>query len=221
MKPMPTRMSLRGSLSTVLVAVAALSTVGLAGITSVVGAAPASAHTELVRITPARHAQLVAAPRNVVLEFSQPVSDSFATVVVTTAEGVAVTSGKPTVIGAKVTQTLTSPLAGGIYRVAFRLVSSDGHPVTGESDFTVSLVPAAAPSTAETSAAEPSTTASSDLSFARPSGEVADGAPTRGSDGGAGVGVGVGVSGSTRAVAGAVGLVIMGSVLLLWRRQRP
>lgn len=207
MKPMPTRMSLRGSLSTVLVAIAAVSTIGLAGIISVVGAAPASAHAELVRITPARHAQLPTAPREVVLELSQPVSDSFATVVVTTAEGVTVTSGKPSVIGAKVTQTLRSPLAGGTYRVAFRLVSKDGHPVTGESDFTVALVPGA----------KPSTTAPSEPSLATPSAHVADAAPTRGpplgQDGGAGW--------STRAIAGAVGLVIMGSGLLLWRRRRP
>lgn len=207
MKPMPTRMSLRGLMSTVLVAVAAVSTLGVAGTISVVGAASASAHTELVRITPARHARLAAAPREVVLELSQPVSDSFATVVVTTAEGVTVTSGKPTVVGAKVTQTLRSPLAGGTYRVAFRLVSSDGHPVTGESDFTVALAPGAMPST----------TAPSDPSLPTPSAPVPDAAPTRGPT----LGKDGGVGWPTRAIAGAVGLAIMGSGLLLWRRQRP
>src|SRR5665647_3473122 len=127
-------------LSAVTVAVVASSAFGFAMVTSVVTAASASAHAELVRITPDRDAQLTTAPKDVVLEFSEPVNASFATVVVTSAAGVSVTSGKPTVVGAKVTQALVPRMAAGAYRVAFRVVSNDGHPVTGESRFTLTPV---------------------------------------------------------------------------------
>ncbi|MHB1474805.1 MAG: copper resistance CopC family protein [Dermatophilaceae bacterium] len=124
----------------------ASSAVGLALVTSVVNAASASAHAELVKVTPDVDAQLTTAPKEVVLEFSEPVNASFATSVVTTSAGVSVTNGKPTVIGAKVTQALVPHLAAGTYLVAFRVVSNDGHPVTGESGFTLTLAPRTSPS---------------------------------------------------------------------------
>ena len=106
-------------------------------VTSVISAAPASAHAALVKITPDADAQLTTAPTEVVLEFDEPVSATFATVVVTTAAGVTVARGKPTVLGAKVTQALSPTMASGGYRIAFRVVSNDGHPVSGQSRFTL------------------------------------------------------------------------------------
>src|SRR5665811_323354 len=119
---------------------------GFAMVTSVVTAASASAHAELVKITPDVDAELTTAPKDVVLEFSEPVNTSFTTVVVTSAAGASVTSGKPTVVGTKVTQALVPRMAAGVYRVAFRVVSNDGHPVTGESGFTLTPAPTTSPS---------------------------------------------------------------------------
>ena len=201
------RSSLRRPRSTVLVTFVTVSALGLALFTSLISATSASAHAELVKITPELNAQLSTAPKDVVLEFNEPVSTSFATVVVTTAAGVSMTSGKPMVVGAKVTQALNPRLAAGAYRVAFRVVSADGHPVTGESGFTLRLA----------STTSPSMSAPSASSLATPSAAVAEVTPAQGPN----AGQGGGLSWSTLAITGAVGLLIVGAGVLLWLRERP
>jgi methionine-rich copper-binding protein CopC len=120
---------------------------GASLVSSVISAAPASAHAALVKITPDADAQLSTAPTEVMLEFDEPVSATFATVLVTTTGGVSVARGKATVLGAKVTQALSPDLASGLYRVAYRVVSNDGHPVSGESRFTLALTSGTSPVT--------------------------------------------------------------------------
>jgi len=194
-------------LSAVTVALVASSAFALAAVTSVVNAAPASAHAELVRITPDKDAQLTTAPKDVVLGFNEPVNTSFATVVVTSATGVSVTSGKPVVVGTTVTQALVPGMATSAYRVAFRVVSNDGHPVTGESSFTLTLAPTTSPSTSPPSASPPTT----------PSITATNVAPAQDPD--AGQSRGLGRSGLT--LAGAFALLLIGAGLLLWRREHP
>jgi copper resistance protein C len=130
----------RGHLARVLTVGVALSFAwGAVVVTALVSAAPASAHAALVKITPNADATLTTAPTEVVLQFDEPVSPTFATVVVTTAAGVNVARGKPTVLGARVTQPLSPAIASGGYRIAYRVVSNDGHPVSGESHFSLTL----------------------------------------------------------------------------------
>jgi methionine-rich copper-binding protein CopC len=181
----------------------AAAALGLALFTSLIGATSASAHAELLKITPERNAQLGTEPKQVTLEFAERLSASFATVVVTTSSGVTVTSGKPKVVGAKVTQMLSPGLAAGRYRVAFRVVSADGHPVTGESVFSLTT-PRAHPSTPDPSASSPSAPS---VDGAQPTLVHADGP-------------GGGPSASSKAIAGGIGLVIAGACVLLWRRKR-
>jgi len=220
---MPSPSSSRGPWFDVVAAGIALSiTLGAAAFVSVIGAAPASAHTALVKITPYAGAQLTTAPTKVVLEFNEPVSSTFATVVVSSAAGVVVARGKPTVEGARVTQPLSPDLASGVYRVAYRLVSADGHPVTGESKFTLTLTPVTRPAT---SAGTPSASA----------GTPSASAPTSGS--GAAASPSVAAVPAPRAqdpqpaqsgwlsrlfvpVAGAIGLVVIGGGVLRWDRRR-
>lgn len=213
MIPMSTRLSWCSPLSTAqrllsaaMMAVVASSAVGLILVASVVGAASASAHAEMVRITPDVDEQLTIAPKEVVLELSEAVNASFATVVVTTSAGVSVTSGKPTVVGAKVTQALVPRMAAGAYRVAFRVVSNDGHPVTGESSFTLRLTPTPSPPTSARSNSPPAT----------PSVAATKAAPAQGPD----AGQGSGPSRSTMAIKGVVGLLAICAGLLLWLRER-
>jgi methionine-rich copper-binding protein CopC len=106
-------------------------------LTSVISAGPASAHAVLLTISPAANAKLTAAPAQVVLKFDDPVSSNFATVLVTDAAGRNVAKGKPTVLGAKVTQALSPDMASGAYRIAYQVTSDDGHPVSGQSRFTL------------------------------------------------------------------------------------
>ena len=201
------RSTSRRLLSAVTVAVVASSAFGFAMVTSVVTATSASAHAELVRITPGVDARLTTAPKDVVLEFSEAVNASFATVVATSATGVSVTSGKPSVVGAMVTQALIPRMAAGTYRVAFRVVSNDGHPVTGESSFTLTLAPTTSPSTSPPSPSPPTTpwVATTDVAPTP--------VPNPDQSGG--------LSPSGMAIAGAVVLTLIGASLLLWLRKRP
>lgn len=206
------RSTSRRLLSAVTVAVVASSAFGFAMVTSVVTAASASAHAELVKITPDVDAQLSTAPKDVVLEFSEPVNTSFTTVVVTSAAGVSVTSGKPVVVGTKVTQALVPRMAAGVYRVAFRVVSNDGHPVAGESRFTLTLAPTTSPSPSGLSESPPSASPS-----ATPSVATTDVAPLPSPD----AGQSSGLSRSSLAAAGAFALLLVGAGLLVWRRKQP
>ena len=138
----------------VLLAVCALAVIGALG-AAVTCAAPASAHASLVKATPADGATLTSAPSQVFLQFDDPISTSFATLVVTGPDGHDVTTGKPSVSGSTLTGDLEGGLPAGAYRTAFRVVSDDGHPVTGQLRFTLRLPATAAPS-ASTPAAGPS-----------------------------------------------------------------
>lgn len=201
---MSSRLSSHRPLATLLAAGVALSfALGAALVTSVVSAAPASAHASVIKITPAAAARLTAAPTQVVVQFNEPVGSSFTTVVVTNAAGANMSRGKPAVLGGDVTQPLSPDLLSGEYRVAYRVTSDDGHPVTGESRFTLTLAPGAGPTT---SPEVPSTTPPVPA-IATPSAEGADAGRQ---------------SGLTRfplPVTGAFGLIVVGVGVLGWRRR--
>ena len=128
-----------------LLAVCALAVAGALG-SLVTSASPASAHASLIKATPADGATLTSAPTQVVLQFDDPVSTSFATLVVTGPDGHDVMTGKPSVSGSTVTGDLEGGLAPGAYRTSFRVVSDDGHPVSGQLRFTLRLPATASPS---------------------------------------------------------------------------
>jgi copper resistance protein C len=200
----------RRPLAAVLAAGAALSfAFGAALVTLVIGAAPASAHAGLLKITPAANAQLTTAPAQVVVEFNEPVSNKFVTVVVTTDAGVSVARGKPTVLGGKVTQELSPNMASGGYRITYRVVSEDGHPVTGESTFTLTPAPSTSPATsagapsASPSAATPSVPVTA---TPLPAGPTAD--------------KGGWLTRNLVPLSGAVGLFVIGAGVLAWERKR-
>ncbi|MEV4188058.1 copper resistance CopC family protein [Streptosporangium canum] len=115
-------------------------------------ASPALAHDTLKSSDPAKGAK-VESLKQVKLTFSASVR--FPNVVVHTADNVAHQDGKPAVDGAVVTQRLKDDLPPGDYVIAYRVVSSDGHPIEGEIPFTLvgTETPSAAPSE---SASEPS-----------------------------------------------------------------
>jgi copper resistance protein C len=206
-------------LSTVLAAGIALSfAFGAALVTSVVSAAPASAHAVMVKMAPAAGARLASAPTEVVVDFDEPVSTTFATVVVTSKAGISVAQGKPVVLGGKVTQALSPNLASGSYRISYRVVSSDGHPVTGGSEFTLALAPGSAPTpTAKAPAATPKAPAATPgAPAATPNRPIAAAPPAvepKASQDGF-------LARFLVPIIGAVGLLIAGAGLLVWERQR-
>lgn len=129
---------------------AALCALGLTAALAVVAAAPAHAHDRLVSSDPADGAQLDAPPAAITLTFSTEPLDVEPQVVVTDSAGTVVTEGTPTIAGPTATLPLdTAALGGDAYTVAWRVVSSDGHPIEGTFGFAVAAQP-------EPAASEPS-----------------------------------------------------------------
>lgn len=104
----------------------AMSTLGSVG--------PASAHASLVDSTPKDGSSLATAPGQVSFRFDQNVG-SPAYVVVKAPDGKKINTGDPVIRDNTVTQAVSSPGLAGTYTMAYRVVSSDGHPVAGEITF--------------------------------------------------------------------------------------
>ena len=138
----------------------------LAAAALLVPALPAAAHDELVSTDPPAGAALASLPSQITLSYSADIlTDAGATVIeVVDSSGASLADGAPVVSGAEVTQALAGS-ASGTVSVAWRVVSSDGHPIDGDFAFTV---PAAA--------ATPSPTATAPASASPPAVESA--APT-------------------------------------------
>ncbi|GAA1948919.1 copper resistance CopC family protein [Microbacterium deminutum] len=102
-------------------------------------AAPASAHDELVSTDPAADSTVDALPAQLTLTFNEAIStDAGASAVqVTDAAGTSLTAGTPIAQDNVLTQPLEGAASGAI-RVLWKVVSADGHPVSGELSFTVS-----------------------------------------------------------------------------------
>ncbi|MDT0276040.1 copper resistance CopC family protein [Blastococcus goldschmidtiae] len=108
----------------------------LASLLLVLSGGTALAHTGLQSSTPADGETLTAAPDAVTLTFSSAVASEFAQIAVTGPDGESVTSGEFTIDGAMVTQPVSTS-GEGAYVVAYRVVSDDGHPVSGQLTFTL------------------------------------------------------------------------------------
>lgn len=100
-------------------------------------AAPASAHDQLISSDPASDQELAEAPTTVSLTFSADVLDMGAAVVVSDAGGTDWVSAAPTIDGPTVTAALEPGMPDAGYEIRWRVVSSDGHPITGVVPFTV------------------------------------------------------------------------------------
>ena len=117
---------------------------------------PALAHTSLVSSTPAPDA-VVAVPVEVVtLVFSEPVSPRTVQVVVSGPDGADLAAGPVQVSGGTVTRSVGARSTAGSYRLAYRVLAEDGHPITGQVPFEVALSAAGSPTTsAATTTAQP------------------------------------------------------------------
>lgn len=114
-----------------LLAAATLLAAALAAV--LLAATPAGAHAVLTGTTPERGATVTERLDVVVLEFSEGVA--FPQVQVTGPDGRRVEEGLPVERGEAVEQPLPAVLEEGVYTVAFRVTSDDGHPVEGEFEF--------------------------------------------------------------------------------------
>ncbi len=112
---------------------------------------PAYAHNSLTGSNPEKGAKIAKAPESIILRFLSAVEPAALAVTVTGPDGADVGDGPPAVKGNRVTVGWR-PGAAGEYTVAYRVGSSDGHPVKGTVRFTLTTPagPAAAPSATAT-----------------------------------------------------------------------
>lgn len=108
----------------------------------------AQAHDTLVSTTP-KSGATTAPVQSVSMVFNEAVLNTGAAVTVTGPDG-PVAQGAPSINGATVSQDLRQPLANGSYAVTWRVLSSDGHPISGVFKFTVAGA-SQSPSTATSS----------------------------------------------------------------------
>ncbi|KDE97028.1 copper resistance protein CopC [Mycolicibacterium aromaticivorans JS19b1 = JCM 16368] len=116
----------------------------------------AAAHTGLVSSDPTTDATVTIPPGVVTLTFSEDINPAFATIVVNSADGRNWITGPPRVEGPQVTATMGPDRpASGVYTVGYRVVSADGHPVSGSYKFTIAGVPGGTQPAATVSEAAP------------------------------------------------------------------
>jgi copper transport protein len=123
------------SLGTVARRVALLAT--LAAVWSFLFASPALAHAELVSMTPANGAQLTGPPTEVRMTFTESINLVDNGIRLVDHVGAKVPTPQPTVNGRTVTWPMPPDLPEGPYIITWRVVSADGHPVSGASSFGV------------------------------------------------------------------------------------
>lgn len=116
-------------------------------------------HATLLSSEPAAKATLTTSPTRIRLVFSEEVEPSLGRIRLVAPDGSIVTlkqAGDPHDVSALI-GPITSPLGAGVYRVEWRIVSEDGHPIDGAYSFTVA--PSASSTAATTAAPSGGTTA--------------------------------------------------------------
>jgi methionine-rich copper-binding protein CopC len=177
----------------------------VAAVSVLLPAAPAAAHNSLTGSDPKNGARVDTAPKRVELRFLASPAPATTAITITGPDNVPAAGGAPTFAGNRVSMPFT-PGAAGLYIVAYRVGSADGHPISGEIRFTLTTGTAAAPpsaTAAPTSAAPSAPPTTSAVSPTAAAGQAED-------DGG---------TGWLWAVGAAVVLVALGAGLLLRRRS--
>ncbi|WP_329245474.1 copper resistance protein CopC [Streptomyces pseudovenezuelae] len=111
-----------------------------------VAAPQAAAHTDLDTSSPGGNAELAGLPPRITLTFSDAMTQKYAKVAVTSPDGESAASAEPEVSGKQVTLALDPASPPGRYTVGYRVVSADGHPVSGSYTFTVAGTNSSSPS---------------------------------------------------------------------------
>lgn len=98
-------------------------------------ASPASAHAKLESSSPVDGSTLTATPPEIMLRFNEPIKDGLNEVSVTSGS-TDVADGEVQVEGEAVYQPVKLEMEPGEYEVKYKVVSDDGHPVSGTVSFT-------------------------------------------------------------------------------------
>jgi methionine-rich copper-binding protein CopC len=109
----------------------------LVGLTLLVGAGPAQAHSFLVSSNPADGSALATGPSSISLTFNNPVQKGFDTLTVVGPDGNLWSTGDTHVDGTNASVDVLPLGPAGTYTIGFRVISADSHPVTGSKSFTL------------------------------------------------------------------------------------
>jgi methionine-rich copper-binding protein CopC len=102
---------------------------------------PALAHAALDSITPADGTVLQEPPAQIELVFNERLLEASVKVVVSDGSGDVVIRDRSVVSDSTVSVPWNPDLPGDSYTIAYRVVSGDGHPITGQSTFTLDIPP--------------------------------------------------------------------------------
>lgn len=105
-------------------------------VVTILGAGPASAHAALVGTDPEDGATLATAPTSITFTFNENVSRR-AQVAVAAPDGTQLKVTDVSAVDQSVTATIPDADQRGTYSASYRVVSADGHPVTGTISYDV------------------------------------------------------------------------------------
>lgn len=101
----------------------------------------ASAHSVLISSVPSKGVVLRFLPQEVSLRFNEDLliigGKQTNTVSITSAAGARVSYGNVRITGNRIAISMSSKVTSGKFLVAYRVVSADGHPISGKYSFTV------------------------------------------------------------------------------------
>jgi hypothetical protein len=117
--------------------VRALGAAALAAAVGLIGTTPAFGHASQTGSSPEAGAVLDTAPSSVEVTFDTPLMDVGAALVVRSEGGTVISDSTPEVDRTRIRVAVPTTAAPGMYTVAFRVVSQDGHPITSTFDYTV------------------------------------------------------------------------------------
>ncbi|OUZ12235.1 hypothetical protein BHE97_02865 [Aeromicrobium sp. PE09-221] len=98
---------------------------------------PAVAHAQLIGSTPAEDEVLDTAPAQVELEFNEELIEIGSTMLVIDSDGENRVAGEVALDGRFVRADLAPDLPDGSYEIRWRVVSADGHPISGRIPFAI------------------------------------------------------------------------------------
>lgn len=130
---------------------------------SMLGVSTASAHSAVVGSNPENGASIQVPPDNVSVSFNEALQAQFAALTVTGPGDSRDqwSKGEPSVEGATVSVDLGDLGPAGVYTIAYRVTSADGHPVQGTLNFTLTEAGPGTPVTPAASAGDSSSSESS------------------------------------------------------------
>lgn len=190
--------------------VAAVAVLVMTAMTALVGAPVASAHAALRSSTPADGSVVDTLPENYELTFNENVDPNFAQVVIADATGGTHAQSGVTVRGASVTGAFPQDLPTGRTEIRFRIVSADGHPVSGAVSFDLR---ASGPAPAQSPTTTPTAAATTEPTTAPTTAPTTQAAPTPDTSRGAAVG------NVTMLALGGLGLLVFALIVFLLARH--